>query len=61
VTNLNADKVEGKDLGALDIQSVNRVGPLPLQETFTSNGGKLLILNSGFRNPASRGIPERSA
>src|SRR5215210_461748 len=52
VANLNADKVDGKNLSEFNVHTFNRVGPLPIEETFTSNGGKLLVLasGSGFRN-----------
>jgi hypothetical protein len=49
VTNLNADKLDGKDSTNWKMTSViNSVpGPLPVQGSFVSSGGKLLIMASG--------------
>ncbi len=56
VTNLNADLLDGKDISAWDAQHVlnqrSQTGGLPIDDTFTSNGGTLIIFASGsaFRN-----------
>jgi hypothetical protein len=54
VANLNADQLDGKDQRAfadvneLGAQLITRTfGPLPVERTFTSEGGTLLILASG--------------
>src|SRR4051794_29601472 len=53
-TNLNADKLDGQDSSAFAQRSgfnaqnvIQGVGPLPLQDTYTSKGGTLLITASG--------------
>jgi hypothetical protein len=58
VTNLNADKLDGKDATNWKAGDVIRtVGPLPRQGTYTSSGGKLLIMasGSGYRSSANNG------
>ena len=54
VTNLNSDQLDGKDQRAFaDVNElggqlvVNNSGPLPVDGTFTSDGGTLIILASG--------------
>jgi hypothetical protein len=54
VGNLNADQLDGKDQSAFaDVNelgaqnAVHVFGPLPLERTFTSDGGTLVILASG--------------
>jgi hypothetical protein len=53
VSKLNADLLDGKDSTAWKSSDVLApfVGPLPVQNTFTSSGGKLLFMasGSGFR------------
>jgi hypothetical protein len=47
-TNLNADKLDGKDFAAFNAQELlDAFGPLPLQSTYTSQGGTLIISASG--------------
>jgi hypothetical protein len=48
-TNLNADKLDGKDFGAFNAVELfdHRSGPLPLESTFTSEGGTLIFFASG--------------
>jgi hypothetical protein len=56
VTNLNADKLDGKDSTNWKVTEVfDSSGPLPVQTTYTSSGGKLLILasGSGYRSSAN--------
>lgn len=53
VNNLNADKLDGKDFEAFDIDDpINAAGPLPVQSGFSTSGGQVLILasGSGYRN-----------
>jgi hypothetical protein len=55
VSNLNADKLDGKDFAAFDAQEViDQFGPLPREGTYTSKGGTLIISasGSGFRSVA---------
>jgi hypothetical protein len=48
VTNLNADKLDGKHITNWNVTDViDTNGPLPAEGTFTSSGGKLLIMASG--------------
>lgn len=54
VTNLNSDQLDGKDQRAFaDVNelgaqtAIHVFGPLPVERTFTSNGGTLVILASG--------------
>ena len=54
VANLNSDQLDGKNQSAFaDVselggqEAVHVFGPLPLERTFTSNGGTLVILASG--------------
>ena len=54
VSNLNSDQLDGKDQRAFaDVSElggqvpVHIFGPLPVERTFTSNGGTLVILASG--------------
>jgi hypothetical protein len=63
VANLNADKVDGQDasslapVGAFGAERVIfTYGPLPVQETYTSKGGTLVIMasGSGFRDFSNR-------
>jgi hypothetical protein len=56
VTNLNADKLDGKDSTNWKATEIfDSTGPLPFQTTYTSSGGKLLILasGSGYRSSAN--------
>jgi hypothetical protein len=62
VDNLNTDKLDGKDESAFAPVSgfgadevIGRVGPLPLEGTYTSKGGTLVIFasGSGFRSSAN--------
>lgn len=51
----NADKLDGQDFSAFQAQGpVDARGPLPIERSFTSNGGILLISvsGSGFRSAA---------
>jgi len=68
VANLNADSLDGKDgrafadvseLGAQN--AVHVFGPLPLERTFTSDGGTLVILasGSGYRSVGGADHPGR--
>jgi len=54
VTNLNSDQLDGRDQRAFaDVSElggqvvINSFGPLPLEGTFTSDGGTLVIMASG--------------
>jgi hypothetical protein len=49
VASLNADRLDGKDFGAFNAVEVfdHRSGPLPLESTFTSEGGTLIFFASG--------------
>jgi hypothetical protein len=56
VTNLNADKLDGKDATNWKVTNLfETVGPLPRQGTYTSSGGKVLIMasGSGYRSSAN--------
>jgi hypothetical protein len=56
VANLNADRLDGKDFGALGAQEVfGFLGSLPQEKKFTSKGGTLVITasGSGFRGTGS--------
>lgn len=56
VANLNADQIDGKDFGAFGAQeAINQYGPLPIEQTFTSKGGTLIISasGSGFRSSST--------
>jgi len=56
VTNLNADKLDGKDFGAFNATRVIGIqGPLPQEGTFTSKGGTLIVTayGSGYRGTGS--------
>jgi hypothetical protein len=54
VANLNADKLDGKDSTNWKMADViSAIGPLPAQGTYTSSGGKLLIMASGSGYRAS--------
>lgn len=61
VDRLNADMLDGRDFSsafnATDVFGNNTSGPLPISNTFTSNGGTLLITasGSGFRNSRLEG------
>jgi len=60
VANLNADRLDGKDISAFDAKEVlDSFGPLPIQGTYTSKGGTLVISSSGsgFRSLASAQKP----
>ena len=49
VARLNADRLDGKDFGAFNAVELfdQRRGPLPLESTFTSEGGTLIFFSSG--------------
>jgi hypothetical protein len=48
VAKLNADLLDGKDSTNWKVSNViDAVGPLPVQVTYTTSGGKLLIMASG--------------
>jgi hypothetical protein len=54
VANLNADKLDGKDSTSWKVADViGANGPLPIEGTYTSSGGKLLIMASGSGYRAS--------
>jgi hypothetical protein len=56
VANLNADRLDGKDFASFDAQTVIETsGPLPLEGTYTSKGGTLILWSSGsgFRSTAN--------
>jgi hypothetical protein len=57
VTNLNADKLDGKDITNWDRQGVRTIeGPLTISFAFNSPGGRLLIMasGSGYRSSADQ-------
>jgi hypothetical protein len=59
VAKLNADKLDGKDATNWKVTNViSAAGPLPVQGTFTSSGGPLLIMASGsaYRVPSNSDI-----
>jgi hypothetical protein len=57
VTKLNADKLDGKDAtNWKTTELIRSEGPLPLQNTFTSSGGKLLFMFSGSGYRASSNV-----
>lgn len=48
VATLNADQLDGKDFTAFNAQEVSdQFGPLPIQTSYTSKGGTLIISASG--------------
>lgn len=57
VANLNADKIDGRDFSAFGAQQVidQEAGPLPVEGTFTSRGGTLIVSvsGSGYRGTGS--------
>lgn len=56
VANLNADKLDGRDFSAFGAQQViDRAGPLPVEGSFTSRGGTLIVSvsGSGYRGTGS--------
>jgi hypothetical protein len=70
VTNLNADQLDGKNQSAFaDVNelggqtAVHVFGPLPVERTFASDGGTLVVLASGsaFRSSAVADGPGRIA
>jgi hypothetical protein len=58
VTNLNADRLDGQDFTSFDAKYViDDEGPLPIERTFTTQGGTIIIMasGSGYRYPARMG------
>lgn len=56
VADLNADKLDGRDFSAFGAQQViDKTGPLPVEGTFTSRGGTLIVSvsGSGYRGTGS--------